>query len=68
MPDRTKTGFNWEDTRLVLPSGSPSLWNSVLMSQQVPAFSEESKGYVNASDLFCDLPVALLSGSPGSAS
>jgi (1->4)-alpha-D-glucan 1-alpha-D-glucosylmutase len=68
MPDRTKTGFNWEDTRLVLPSGSPSLWNSVLMSQQVPAFSEQSKGYVNASDLFCDLPVALLSGSPGSAS
>jgi len=68
MPDRTKTGFNWEDTRLVLPSGSPSLWNSVLMSQQVPAFSEQSNGYVNASDLFCDLPVALLSGSPGSAS
>lgn len=68
MPDRTKTGFNWEDTRLVLPSGSPSLWNSILMSQQVPAFSEQSNGYVNASDLFCDLPVALISGSPGSAS
>ena len=68
MPDRTKTGFNWEDTRLVLPSGSPSLWNSVLMSQQVPAFSEENNGYVTASDLFCDLPVALLSGSPGSPS
>jgi len=68
MPDRTKTGFNWEDTRLVLPSGSPSLWNNVLMSQQVPAFSEENNGYVTASDLFCDLPVALLSGSPGSPS
>jgi hypothetical protein len=34
----------------------------------VPAFSEQSNGYVNASDLFCDLPVALISGSPGSAS
>jgi (1->4)-alpha-D-glucan 1-alpha-D-glucosylmutase len=68
MPDRTKTGFNWADTRLVLPSGAPSLWNSILLSQQVPAFSEESRGYVNASDLFCDLPVALISGSPGSAS
>jgi (1->4)-alpha-D-glucan 1-alpha-D-glucosylmutase len=68
MPDRTKTGFNWEDTRLLLPTGSPSLWNSTLLSQQVPAFSEESQGYVNARDLFCDLPVALISGSPGSAS
>jgi (1->4)-alpha-D-glucan 1-alpha-D-glucosylmutase len=65
MPDRTKTEFNWEDTRLVLPAGSPSLWNSTLTSQQVSASAEESKGYVNASDLFCYLPVALISGSFG---
>src|ERR1039458_86261 len=66
--ERKRTEFNWGDTRLVLPSGSPSLWNSILTSQQVPSFAEDSKGFVKASDLFCDLPVALISGGLGAAS
>ena len=66
--ERKPTMFNWGDTRLVLPSGSPSLWESILTSQQVPSFAEGSESYVKASDLFCDLPMALISGSLGSAS
>jgi (1->4)-alpha-D-glucan 1-alpha-D-glucosylmutase len=57
--------FNWGDTRLVLPSGTPSLWNSILTSEPVASRAEGSEGSVKASDLFRDLPVALVSGSPG---
>ncbi|MGA7635077.1 MAG: malto-oligosyltrehalose synthase, partial [Terriglobales bacterium] len=64
--ERNRAEFNWGDTRLALPSGSPSLWESVLTSEQVPSFAEGSEGYVKASDLFCDLPVALISGSSAS--
>jgi (1->4)-alpha-D-glucan 1-alpha-D-glucosylmutase len=57
--------FNWGDTRLVLPSGTPSVWNSILTSEPVASRAEGSEGSVKASDLFRDLPVALVSGSPG---
>ena len=66
--DRKKPEFNWGDTRLVLPSEAPSYWNSILTSEQVASSAEGSQGYVKASDLFCDLPVALISGSLGLAS
>jgi maltooligosyltrehalose synthase len=65
---RNRTEFDWGDTRLALPSGSPSLWESILTSEQLSSFAEGSEGYVQASDLFRDLPVALISGSLGSAS
>jgi (1->4)-alpha-D-glucan 1-alpha-D-glucosylmutase len=66
--ERNQTEFNWGDTRLVMPAGAPSLWESSLTSQQVPSFADGGEGYVKASDLFCDLPVALISGSLGSPS
>lgn len=66
--ERKKAAFDWGDTRLLLPSGSPSLWSSILTSQQVRSFSEDGKVHVKATDLFCDLPVALISGSLSSDS
>ncbi len=61
-----KTEFNWGDTRLVLPPGTPSLWDNILTSEPIASCAEGSGGYVKASDLFHDLPVALISGSLGS--
>ncbi len=67
-PERRKAAVDWGDTRLALPPGSPLFWNSILTSRQVPSFAEDNAVSVKATDIFCDLPVALLSGSFSSAS
>jgi (1->4)-alpha-D-glucan 1-alpha-D-glucosylmutase len=50
--------FEWRDTRLILPSGSPDHWRSVL-NPQGPALAKADNGSTLADDLFRDFPAAL---------
>jgi (1->4)-alpha-D-glucan 1-alpha-D-glucosylmutase len=58
--DRKRAAFNWKDTRLLLPPGSPSSWNNVLTGTQ-PYSQRDRDAHLTANDLFSEFPVALIS-------
>jgi (1->4)-alpha-D-glucan 1-alpha-D-glucosylmutase len=58
VPAKAKGEFNWGDTRLVLPSGSPAQWNNILMRTQLVTKNEGGEQHVMVNDLFREFPVA----------
>ncbi len=54
---------DWKDTILLLPSGSPSNWTSVITSEVFAASDHADKQTLRADSLFRDFPVALLSAT-----
>jgi (1->4)-alpha-D-glucan 1-alpha-D-glucosylmutase len=57
---RNNQQFDWCDTRLILPAGSPMEWTNLLATPSVAAQNREGETWVSANDLFRDLPVAFL--------
>ena len=57
---RNNQQFDWCDTRLILPAGSPMEWTNLLATPTVAAQNREGETWVSANDLFRDLPVAFL--------
>ena len=57
---RNTQQFDWCDTRLILPAGSPMEWTNLLATPSVAAQNREGETWVSANDLFRDLPVAFL--------
>jgi len=58
LPAKGKNEFEWGDTRLMLPTDSPSSWNNVLTQKRVTSRSENGKPCLMASELFEEFPVA----------
>ena len=58
VPTKGKGEFNWEDTRLTLPSESPSQWNNILTPNQVASKNEAGEQHLMVDDLFQEFPVA----------
>ena len=58
VPVKAKGQFNWEDTKITLPSDSPAKWKDILMSTQVRSKSEAGQPRLMVGDLFQKIPVA----------
>jgi (1->4)-alpha-D-glucan 1-alpha-D-glucosylmutase len=58
VPGKAKGQFNWEDTKITLPSDSPAKWKDILMSTQVRSKSEAGQPRLMVGDLFQKIPVA----------
>ena len=54
-------GGAWDDTEIILPSGSASRWSSVIQGEMLAA----DHGAIRLSDAFAVLPVAVMAGAPG---
>ena len=54
---------DWKDTALLLPSGSPSNWTSVVSGEAFAASDHANKKALPADSLFRNFPVALLSAT-----
>lgn len=59
VPTKASREFNWNDTRLTLPSGSPARWDSVLTGTQLALTNQAGEQHAMVSDLLRDFPVAL---------
>jgi (1->4)-alpha-D-glucan 1-alpha-D-glucosylmutase len=57
---RNNQQFDWCDTRLILPAGSPIEWNNILAGHPVAAHDRNGQACVLMNDVFRDFPVALL--------
>ena len=62
VPAKSKGRFNWEDTRIVLPSDSPAEWNDILTHTQFRSKNESGQQYLMVNDLFQKFPVAFFDG------
>lgn len=58
VPKKAKREFDWGDTRLALPSDSPTQWNSTLAPSRLVLKNEGGEQHVMVNDLFQDFPVA----------
>jgi (1->4)-alpha-D-glucan 1-alpha-D-glucosylmutase len=58
VPTKGKREFDWDDTRLTLPSDSAAKWNSILTPTQLASKFEGGEQQVMVNDLFQDFPVA----------
>jgi (1->4)-alpha-D-glucan 1-alpha-D-glucosylmutase len=58
VPTKGKREFDWDDTRLTLPSDSAAKWNSILTRTQLASKFEGGEQQVMVNDLFQDFPVA----------
>ena len=56
VPTKANREFNWGDTRLTLPSDSPTEWNSILTRKQLSLKNEAGEQHVMVSDLFREFP------------
>lgn len=54
---------DWKDTLLLLPSGSPSNWTSVITGEDLAASDQAGKKALRAGSMFQNFPVALLTSS-----
>ncbi len=59
-PDRKLGDFDWCDTSVVLPSGLPSQWTSILTQSQLSSENRNGAQHLPVNDLFRDFPVAFL--------
>jgi (1->4)-alpha-D-glucan 1-alpha-D-glucosylmutase len=50
--------FDWCDTRVTLPPGSPQRWRDILTGTDVQSLDQDNGAYVLAKDLFRQFPVA----------
>jgi (1->4)-alpha-D-glucan 1-alpha-D-glucosylmutase len=57
------TAQNWEDTKIVLPDGSPVNWRNIITGGMMTAAKTGDHTYVTPEKLFRDFPVALLSAA-----
>ena len=57
------TAQNWEDTRIVLPDGSPVNWRNVITGGMLTTEKTGNNTYLTPEKLFHDFPVALLSAA-----
>jgi (1->4)-alpha-D-glucan 1-alpha-D-glucosylmutase len=55
---RNNEQFDWCDTRLILPAGSPVGWTNILSRDSVAAQNRDGEACVSINDLFRDCPVA----------
>jgi (1->4)-alpha-D-glucan 1-alpha-D-glucosylmutase len=58
VPAKGNREFDWGDTRLTLPSGSPAKWNSILTQTHLASKNESGQQHLRVSDLFQEFPVA----------
>jgi (1->4)-alpha-D-glucan 1-alpha-D-glucosylmutase len=54
---------NWEDTKIVVPDGSPVNWRNVITGGRMTAAKTGNHTYLTPEKLFRDFPVALLSAA-----
>jgi (1->4)-alpha-D-glucan 1-alpha-D-glucosylmutase len=54
---------NWEDTKIVVPDGSPVNWRNVITGGSMTAAKTGNHTYLTPENLFRDFPVALLSAA-----
>jgi maltooligosyltrehalose synthase len=54
---------NWEDTKIVVPGGSPVNWRNVITGGRMTAAKTGNHTYLTPEKLFRDFPVALLSAA-----
>jgi (1->4)-alpha-D-glucan 1-alpha-D-glucosylmutase len=54
---------NWEDTKIVLPDGSPVNWRNVITGGMMTREKTGNNTYLTPEKLFRDFPVALLSAA-----
>jgi (1->4)-alpha-D-glucan 1-alpha-D-glucosylmutase len=57
------TAQNWEDTKIVLPGGSPVKWRNVITGARMTTETTGDHTYLTPEKLFRDFPVALLSAA-----
>ena len=55
--------FDWCDTRLALPPGSPRQWKNILTNGEVQGLSQNDGMSISATDLFAQFPVAFFESS-----
>jgi (1->4)-alpha-D-glucan 1-alpha-D-glucosylmutase len=60
---RHELQFDWCDTGIVLPPGSPQRWKSILTATEVRSLNQNDGNFVSAADLFRQFPVAFFESS-----
>jgi (1->4)-alpha-D-glucan 1-alpha-D-glucosylmutase len=58
VPAKANREFNWDDTRMTLPSDSPAQWDSVLTRTQLALTNEAGQQHVLVNHLFREFPLA----------
>ncbi len=58
VPTGGQGGFDWGDTRLTLPTGSPAEWNSILTPARFVSNKENGSQHLMLKDLLQEFPVA----------
>jgi len=61
--DLVNREFDWCDTRVILPAGSPSVWESILTPGRLSTETRDGQLCLLMSEVFRDFPVAFLSGN-----